>query len=68
MLSSTVSAFMFSEGEAVSVTESDLINVLTNLGFQETSFVLHSIPAEVMDEEPKGYTGYKGLIFLRAKK
>lgn len=53
---------------AVPVTEDDLIRVLTRLGFQETSFVLYSVPAEVMDEELKGYTGYNGFIFLKAKK
>lgn len=53
---------------AVSVTEEDIIEVLTDLGFNEASIVVSAIPAEVMNEELIGYTGYKGLVFVRAKK
>lgn len=53
---------------ATKITEADLIEVLSKLGFKETSFILYSIPAEVQDEELKGYTGYKGIIFLKASR
>lgn len=50
------------------ITEEDIIKVLLKLGFKETSFLLFSVPAEVQKEEIKGYTGYKGLIFLKAER
>lgn len=50
------------------ITEEDIIKVLIKLGFKETSFLLYSVPAEVQEEEIKGYTGYKGLIFLKAER
>lgn len=53
---------------AVGISEEDLIEVLTPLGFEETSFMLSSIPAEVTNEELKGYSGYKGIIFLKARR
>lgn len=53
---------------ATSIEEEDIIKVLTKLKFEETSFFSYSIPAEVGDEELAGYTGYKGIIFLKAKK
>lgn len=53
---------------AVGISEEDLIEVLAPLGFEETSFVLSSIPAEVTNEELKGYSGYKGIIFLKARR
>lgn len=53
---------------SVRIIEEDIIQVLTKLGFKETSFLLSSVPAEVQEEEIKGYTGYKGLIFLKAEK
>ncbi len=52
---------------ATRIIEEDIIQVLTKLGFEETSFSSYSIPAEVEDEQLVGYTGYKGIIFLKAK-
>lgn len=52
---------------ATSIIEEDILNVLTKLGFEEASFFSDSIPAEV-EEDFAGYTGYKGIIFLKAKK
>ena len=53
---------------ATNIEEEDIVEVLTRLGFEETKFILYSIPAEVENEELMGYTGYKGIIFLKAKK
>lgn len=53
---------------AVNINEEDFIRVLTKLGFQETNFILSSIPAEITNEDLQGYVGYKGMIFLKAKK
>lgn len=53
---------------SVRITEEDMIKVLIKLGFKETDFFLSVVPAEVQEEEIKGYTGYKGLIFLKAER
>lgn len=54
---------------AASVKEENLLSVLKKVGFQEADFIhLNSIPAEVTVEGLKGYHGYKGIIFLKAKK
>lgn len=53
---------------AVKINEEDMVRVLTKLGFQKSDISVYSIPAEVVDEELKGYTGYKGIIFLKARK
>lgn len=53
---------------SVRITEEDIIKVLIKLGFKETNVLLSSVPAEVQGEEIKGYTGYKGLIFLKAER
>lgn len=52
---------------ATRITEEDILNVLTDLVFEETSFFSYSVPAEI-EEEFVGYTGYKGIIFLKARK
>jgi len=52
---------------ATSITEEDILNVLTKLEFEETSFFSYSVPAEI-SEELVGYTGYKGIIFIKAEK
>lgn len=52
---------------AANITEDDIIELLTKLKFEETNFILDSISAEI-EEGVIGYTGYKGIIFLKAKK
>lgn len=51
---------------AVKIDENDLERILKNLHFEiQTLFM---IPAEVVDEKARNYEGYKGMIFIAAKK
>ena len=51
---------------AVNLNEKDIKIALSKLGFKIV--YISSIPAEVIDEKAENYEGYKGFIFVCAKK
>lgn len=53
---------------ATNINESHIAEVLSSLGFDQTSFLIETVPAEVLDAKSEGYTGYTGLVFAMAKK
>ena len=53
---------------AASITEIDLLRALIKQGFNPDNIRINSIPAEVTDERAENYKGYKGIIFLKARK
>lgn len=53
---------------AVSVTPEDVVRVLSCQGFDTENLLLQQIPAEVTDTSHKNYKGYKGMLFVKAKR
>lgn len=53
---------------AVYVTVEDIKKILLELGFKKNSFMIDSVSSEILDEESEDYTGYKGLIFIKAQR
>lgn len=52
----------------VSVTESDVIELLCSLGFAKSDIVVQSIQAETQPADGERYQGYRGMSFFRANK
>lgn len=53
---------------AANIHENDVKRVLKKLNFDLSTLYIHSIEADVIDEKSELYEGYKGMMFVKAKK
>lgn len=53
---------------AVAVSETDVIRVLAQHGFDTRNMLIDRIPAEVTNVADSDYKGYKGMLFVKAKR